>query len=172
MRRRGLGVTMRIAAVLAAAALCAGCSTSETVRFVAKPQQQALMRDGQAALVSRGKTSLVLVRPASREFRSGNRPIFVVGINNLGPSPLDFRVADVQAAQLIGEQVVALKVITYEELIREERTRQAVQAILVGVAAAGNAYSASKAGYYNSDSTVTTSRGTYQVHTTGLQSYS
>src|SRR5262245_2918042 len=125
------------------------------------------MRDGQAALVSRGKTSLVLVRPASREFRSGNRPVFVVGINNMGPTPLDFRVADVQAAQLIGDQVVGLKVITYEELVREERTRQTLQAILVGVAAAGNAYSASQAGYYNDDSTVYTSRGSYQVHTTG-----
>jgi hypothetical protein len=40
-------------------------------------------------------------------------------------------------------------------------------AVLVGVAAAGNAYSASQAGYYNADSTVSTSRGTYQVHTTG-----
>jgi hypothetical protein len=158
---------MRIAAVLTAAALCAGCSSSETVRFVAKPQQQALMRDGQAALVSRGKTSLVLVRPASREFRSGNRPVFVVGINNMSPTPLDFRVADIQVGQLVGEQVVGLKVITYEELVREERTRQAVQAILVGVAAAGNAYSASQAGYYRADSSVSTPRGTYQVHTTG-----
>jgi hypothetical protein len=151
MRQRGVGVTMRIAAILTATALCAGCAGSETVRFVAKPQQQALMRDGQAALVSRGKTSLVLVRPAARQFRSGNRPIFVVGINNMGPTPLDFRVADIQVAQLIGDQRVGLKVVTYQELVGEERTRQAVQALLVGVAAAGNAYSASQAGYYSAD---------------------
>jgi hypothetical protein len=62
------------------AVLCAGCAGPETVRFVAKPQQQALMRDGQAALVSRGKASLVLVRPAARQFAAGGRPVFVVGI--------------------------------------------------------------------------------------------
>ena len=158
---------MRIAVILAAAAICAGCAGSETVRFVAKPQQQALMRDGQAALVSRGKTSLVLVRPAARQFTSGKRPVFVVGINNMGPTPMDFRVADIQVAQMIGDQVVGLKVITYQELVGEERTRQAVAAVLVGVAAAGNAYSASQAGYYRENSTVSTPRGTYQVQTTG-----
>jgi hypothetical protein len=126
------------------------------------------MRDGQAALVSRGKTSLVLVRPASREFKSGNRPVFVVGINNMAATPLDFKVANIQAAQVVGEQLVGLKVVTYEQLVGEERGRQVARALLVGLAAGANAVSASQAGYYNRDSTVITPRGgTYQVHTTG-----
>ena len=83
-------------------------------------------------------------------------------------APLEFRVANVQAAQVIEQQYVGLSVISYEELVREERNRQIASAILVGVAAAGNAYSASQAGYYNSNSTITTPRGnTYQVATTG-----
>ena len=83
-------------------------------------------------------------------------------------APLEFRVANVQAAQLIEQQYVGLSVVSYEELVREERNRQIASAILVGVAAAGNAYSASQAGYYNSNSTITTPRGnTYQVATTG-----
>src|SRR6516162_4358149 len=162
------GVIMRIAVILTAAAVCAGCAGSETVRFVAKPQQQALMRDGQAALVSRGKTSLVLVRPAARQFRSGNRPVFVVGINNMGPTPLDFRVANIQVTQIVGDQIVGIKVVTYEDLAGEERNRQVARALLVGLAAGANAVSASQAGYYRTDSTVTTPRGgTYQVQTTG-----
>jgi hypothetical protein len=36
-----------------------------------------------------------------------------------------------------------------------------------GLAAAGNAMAASQAGYYNANSTVTTSRGTYNVQTSG-----
>lgn len=40
-------------------------------------------------------------------------------------------------------------------------------AILGGMAAGANAYSASRAGYYNNTSTVSTPRGTYQVHTSG-----
>lgn len=126
------------------------------------------MRDGQAALASRGKNSLVLVRPAARQFESGARPVFVVGIYNMTRAPLEFRVANVQASQLIEQQYVGLSIVSYEELVREERNRQIATAILVGVAAAGNAYSASQAGYYNSSSTVTTPRGnTYQVATTG-----
>jgi hypothetical protein len=164
----GVRGTMRIVAILTAAALCAGCAGSETVRFVAKPQQQALMRDGQAALVSRGKSSLVLVRPAGRQFKSGNRPVFVVGINNMAATPLDFKVANIQVAQVVGDRTIGLKVVTYNELVGEERGRQVARALLVGLAAGANAVSASHAGNYSSDSTVTTPRGgMYQVHTTG-----
>ena len=50
--------------ILGVAVLCialAGCVTTETVQFLAgNPNQQALMRDGQPALVSKQKTSLVL----------------------------------------------------------------------------------------------------------------
>src|SRR3954449_2001654 len=89
------------------AALCAalgGCaSTGETVGFRASnPQQQTMMRDGQPALVSRQKTSLVLVRPASRQLRANGRPVFVVGITNLGKQPVEFRVAEVEAMQHVG----------------------------------------------------------------------
>ena len=62
----------------------------------------------------------------------------------------------------------ALKVITYEELVSEERTRQTLAAIGTGLAVAGNAMAASEAGYYHANSTVYAPRGgIYQVHTTG-----
>ena len=51
------------------------------------------MRDGQPALVSRQKNSLVLVSPASRQLQANGRPVYVVGINNLSKRPVDFRVA-------------------------------------------------------------------------------
>jgi len=159
---------MRIVFALALAAMCSGCVTNESVRFQAKAQQQALVRDGNPALVSRKKNSLVLIRPASRQFASGARPIYVVGIYNLSPGPVEFRVADIAAAQVANGQSAALKVITYEQLVTEERNRQIMSAVLVGVAAGANAYSASQAGRYSANSTVTTPRGsTYDVHTTG-----
>jgi hypothetical protein len=53
----------------------AACVTNETVSFRANdPNQQAIMHDGQSALVSRQKSSLVLVRPASRGIETGGRP--------------------------------------------------------------------------------------------------
>jgi hypothetical protein len=161
------GFKMRVVLVCLLAALCSSCVTNETVRFQAKAQQEALVRDGVPALVSRQKNSLVLIRPASREFRDGARPVFVVGINNLARSPIEFRVANIEAQQVVNGQAAAMKVITYERLVQEERTRQVVAAVVTGVAAGANAMSAANAGRYNSTSTVHTSRGTYQVHTTG-----
>ena len=158
---------MRVVCICVAAAMLSGCVTTETVRFQPKPDQQALVRDGQSALVSRRKNSIVLIRPAAREFRTGGRPVFVVGINNLSKGPLEFRIADVQATQAVNGELAQLKVITYEELAQEERNRQIASAVLVGLAAGANAMAASQAGYYNSRSTVYGPGGGYSVHTTG-----
>lgn len=158
---------MRIVGVVLLTALCGGCASNEIATFQAQAGQQSIVRDGQAALVSRGPTSLVLVRPALRQFQSGGRPTFVVGIYDLSPAPLQFRVADIQATQAVNQQVVQLKVFTYEELVQEEKNRQVVAALLTGVAAGANAYSAAHAGYYNSASTVYTPHGAYQVQTVG-----
>ena len=114
-----------------------------------------MIRDGRNAIVSKKKNSIVLVSPASREFRTGGRPVFVVGITNLGKQPTDFLVQNVTVHQKQNGQVVAsLSVKTYDELVAEERTRQVASAILMGVAAAGNAYSASQTGYGRAQSTV------------------
>ncbi len=150
--------------ICVAAAALSGCVTTETVQFRPKPDQQALMRDGQSALVSRRKNSIVLIRPAAREFRTGGRPVFVVGINNLSKGPLEFRVGDIQATQSINGEMAELKVITYEDLKQEERNRQIASALL---AAGANAAAASQAGYYHSTSTVYGPRGAYSVNTSG-----
>jgi hypothetical protein len=158
---------MRIALVVGAGLLCASCVTTETVSFRAQQDQQAITRDGNAALVSRKKKSLVIARPAQRQFQVGGRPVFVVAINNMTNTPQDFRVSDVRVVQIVRDDTVELKVVTYEMLVQEEKSRQMFAAVMTGVAAGANAYSASRAGYYNSNSTVHTRHGTYQVHTTG-----
>ena len=158
---------MRIVLAGALCALVGGCVTTETVQFRPKAQQQALMRDGQAALISRRQNSIVMIRPAARQFQAGGRPVFAVGIYNLSGRPIDFRMANVQVVQTVNQQTVEIKVFTFEELATEERNRQVAMAIIGGLAAGANAYSASRAGYYNNTSTVSTPRGTYQVHTTG-----
>jgi hypothetical protein len=158
---------MRTLFALALAALCGGCASTETIQFQPKAQQQALVRDGNPGLVSRQKSSVVIVRPASRKFVTGNRPVFVIGINNLTNVPLQFRVSDIQVVQIVNGQATNLKVITYDELVSEENTRQVILALATGLAAGANAYSASQAGHYNSASTVSTPRGTYLVNTTG-----
>lgn len=140
---------MRILAITAACVALTGCMTAgETVSFKASnPQQQSLMRDGQPALVSRQKSSLVLVRPASRQLQANGRPVFVIGINNLSRQPIDFRVAQVEATQHAAGSDFEMKIVTYEMLVQEEKNRQVAAALLTGVAAGANAYSASRAGY-------------------------
>jgi hypothetical protein len=138
--------------VVLAAALCAaltGCVTGgETIAFRSTdPNQQTLMRDGQPALVSRQKNSIVLIRPASRQLQTNGRPVFVVGINNLSKTPQEFRVSQVEATQRVGEAEFPMKVVTFEMLQQEEKNRQIGAALLAGVAVAGNSYSASRAGY-------------------------
>jgi hypothetical protein len=158
---------MRVVGVLALAALCGGCAANEVATFQARPGQESMVRDGQAALVSRAKNSLVIVKPAARQFASRGRPVFVVGIFNLGSTPLQFRVADIEAMQTVNQQTVQLQVVTYESLVQEEKNRQVAAALLTGLAAGANAYSASQAGRYNATSTVSTPQGNYLVHTTG-----
>jgi hypothetical protein len=139
---------MRTLGIVALSAALAGCVTNnETVQFrTSNPQQQAMMRDGQPALVSRQKSSLVLVRPASRQLQANGRPVFVVGINNFGKAPVDFRVAQVEAIQHVGASDYEMQVVTFEMLQQEEKNRQVARAILAGVAGAANAYGASQAG--------------------------
>lgn len=140
---------MRKVGLLALCAMLGGCTTAgETLSFrPSNPQQQAMVRDGRPALVSRQKNSIVLVSPAARQQQTYGRPVFVVGINNIARQPVDFRVAQVEAIQRVGGSEFSMPIITYEMLVQEEKNRQIAAAILTGVAAAGNAYSASRAGY-------------------------
>ncbi len=159
---------MRILWAGALALALAGCASTETVQFKPRAEQQSLVRDGQAALVSRRKNSIVMIRPAARQFQTGARPVYVLAISNISHTPLEFRVANVGVNQTVNGSNVALKVITFEELATEERNRQIAAAVMTGLAAGANSYSASQAGYYHSTSTVTTPRGgMYQVQTTG-----
>lgn len=101
---------LRNGALVALAALvCVGCASHEAVTFNARGDQQAIVRDGLPAIVSRRANSVVLVRPASREFRGGARPVFTVAINNLSHNPLDFRVANVQVTQTVNNEPRTLK---------------------------------------------------------------
>lgn len=139
---RNLGI------VALCASLCGCVSTGDSIAFKASnPQQQTLMRDGQPALVSRQTNSLVLVRPASRQLQANGRPVFVIAINNLSKQPVDFRVSQVEAVQHVAGSDYPMKIVTYEMLVQEEKNRQVAAALLTGLAAGANTYSASQAGY-------------------------
>ena len=65
--------------------------------------------------------------------------MFVVGINNFGKRPVDFRVSEVDARQHVGASDYGMQVVTFEMLVQEEKNRQVAAAILLtGVAGAAN----------------------------------
>lgn len=157
---------MRIIVLFAAALFCASCGPRlDNVKFVAGANQQSMVRDGHAALVSKQKKTIVLLRPASRQILRNGRPVFVVGVNNLSGHPLDFLIHNIRVSQTVNGESAPIKVITYEELVQEEHTRQTIQAIAVGLSAGANAISAANAGRYHSTTTVNTPRGVYTAHT-------
>jgi hypothetical protein len=148
--------------------IAAACAQTEVARFQARDGQQALVRDGRPAIVSRRGSSLVLVSPATRQFKAGKRSAYVVAINNLSAGPIDFTVGNLWVAQLVGGQVTnRLRLYTYEDLVSEERTRQIVAGVAAGLAAGANAYSAANAGYYNANATVYGPRGVSNVNISG-----
>lgn len=159
---------MRVIGAVSFSLLAAGC-VSDRVRFNTGPGQTALIRDGKPTVSSVGKQSVVLLSRTGRDIPAGQRVGFVVAIQNRGSAPLDFTVAEVQVEQTFGPGSTSqpLEVLTFEKLQQEERTRQVVSALLVGVAAGANAAAASQAGYYRSNSTIYTPRGTYIATTTG-----
>jgi hypothetical protein len=145
----------------------AGCAARETVQFSTAAGQSSFVRDGQPIIVSPMHDSIVMVWPASRELRSGARPVFVVAATNRTRNPFDLRTANIHVFQTInGVEAQELPIVTYEELVSEERTRQAVAALATGIAAGANAYSASQAGYGHMYGTVNTGYGIQTVSTT------
>ena len=159
-------LTARLGSGLVIALLLAACARVEVATFQPAQGQQTLVRDGVPVIYSRQRQSLVLVRPALRQFRAGKRPTYVLALYNLTNQPLQFAVANLHVAQVQDGQAKYLKVYTYDELVNEEHTRQAIQGLALGLAAAGNSMSAASAGHYNATATVSGPNGfsTVNVH--------
>jgi hypothetical protein len=139
----------------------AGCNSLEAVQFAPSPNQSAIVRDGVPAIVSRKNSSIVMISPAKRGEPSNGRLIFVVAVTNLSKQPFDFHVSDISATQITSDgSVVALQVIPYEQLANEERNREVAAAVLTGLAAGANSYSAAYAGYGHANGAVYTPNGT------------
>jgi hypothetical protein len=151
----------RARAAVLLSSLVAGCNTLEPVQFAPSPSQSAIVRDGIPALVSRKNNTIVMVSPAKRGEPSSGRLIFVVAVNNLSAQPIDFRVSGISATQSNSDgSTTSLSIVPYEQLVNEENTRQVAAAVLTGLAAGANAYSAAHAGYGYANGTIFTPNGT------------
>jgi len=128
------------AAVILSMAFVSACATAtgEIVQFQSKPNQEVMMREGSSIITSRGRNSVVTMRPAARE--ASTQPVFIVGIQSVARHPLDFRVSQATAVQIVdGKADRQLRVYSYDELVAQERNAQVGRAILVGALSGINA---------------------------------
>ena len=122
--------TVQIGALCAIAVGLAGCVTNDVVSYNPSSTQQPVIRDGVGALISTQPSSVVMIRPAGRGVAPGQRPVYVVAVQNRSAKPVNLRVADIQVVQTKqGEYARALPVKTFEQLVKEEQTRQVFAAI-------------------------------------------
>jgi hypothetical protein len=130
---------VRVFVVAVIAVSASGCVTTggDTVNFQPKSYQQAIMRDGDPIINSRGKNSIVSLRPATHLV--ADRPVFIVGIQNVSRYPLDFRVSEATAGQTVDGSGKSLRIYTYDELVSQEQTAQVGRALLVGMLQGVNA---------------------------------
>jgi hypothetical protein len=154
------------------------CSTSVaaakfSMQLNAAAQQTARMESGVAAVDDTTPGSSV--RFVQTEGDVKKRASVGVIVMNHGEKPFNFGPENVTAKLADGTPVA---IITYEQLVKEEKRRQMWAAIAAGLAAAGNSMSAASSGYYSgygtySGSTFGTFGSTpYSAMTTGTVSVS
>lgn len=137
------------AAALGCVTVLSGCVTNEPIRFATDGHQVAVTRDGRSALVSRGKGSIVRMMPVGRYAGDGNRATFYIGLRNISRRPIEFRIRNMTAAQVVGGQIASpLKIYSYESLLAEERAAQIGRMLFATAAAALNTAAASRRGYW------------------------
>jgi hypothetical protein len=134
-----------------AALLLTACAKNDAVSLLASNDQQAVTRDGSPALIS-AKRNVVMLKASGEEMESGERPTFVVALQNMQADPVNLSPNRITARVLSADGTFRpLKVYSYAELVAEEKRRQtmaAVGAVLVGVS---RGISAANAGYSNTN---------------------
>jgi hypothetical protein len=107
-------------------------------------QQTARMESGVAAVDDTMPGSSVRLVQTDDDLKK--RASVGVIVMNHGDKPFNFGPENVTAKLGDGTPVA---IITYEQLVKEERRRQTWAAVAAGLAAAGNSMSASNSGYYS-----------------------
>lgn len=165
---------MRSIIILACAALAVSPAFSKdyVVDVRANPDQQSQFVQGREAVVSRMPASSTLILEARDPFEK--RAVMTIGVANNGTVPFNFGPENVTVT--IGEQVVSM--ITYDELMREQKRREGRRRFAMALSGALNDASASYAG--NTYGTTTYSGTTngvvagqpFSTQTTGMGTYS
>ena len=136
----GVGVATAIAAPAFAAKF--------TMQLQPRTEQISRMQAGVAAVDSSTANSSVRLIQAEGDLKK--RGSIQVLVMNQGMAPFTFGPENITAVMSDGTPVA---IITYEQLVREEKKRQTWAAIAAGLSAFSNSMAASNSGYYSGTTT-------------------
>ena len=136
--------------VILTASLFYGCAPSYNVKPVPQKHSKVQYKQGHECLVSQ-KQHVVSLGPQSGEyFRSKGRGSFVVAVHNRSKEEFIFSTENISASYTneAGEQI-EIQVMSYEDLVAEEKRRQAWAVVGASMQAMGDSMNAANAGYSN-----------------------
>jgi hypothetical protein len=142
------------AAIASASISTPAIATKFSMQLSPGPQQISRMQSGVAAVDDSAGASSVRLIQAEGDIKK--RSSIELLIMNHGDKPFNFGPENVTAKLADGTPVA---IITYEQLVHEEKRRETWAAIAVGLGAAANSMSAATSGYYSG--TATYSGSTY-----------
>jgi archaellum component FlaG (FlaF/FlaG flagellin family) len=113
-----------------------GCASAsgDVVHFQPQPGQQVTANGQDSLIESRGRQTVVSVRPFNQPFVN-RRPEYVIGIKNVTSRPVQFVINNVQVTQVIDGNPKQLKTYSVDELRNEEALAQVGDEILAGTLA-------------------------------------
>lgn len=127
-----------------------GCATSYEVKPIAQNGTEIQFQNGSECLIS-DKINIATIAPQDGiHYRSKRRAMFVVAVKNESSKKFNFFNQNIKVKYNDQDgSVFLLSVYSYEDLVAEERRRQAWAAIGAGLEAMGDSMSAANAGYSN-----------------------
>ena len=139
----------KICIALATVAILSGCTTYGYLRPLPAENQDAGYADGNPTITSKMTNLVQVVVPST--FEVGERMRIFVQTGNAGNETYDFDTYNVSAWNTDDKDLwTDLRVYSYDDLVAEEKSRQAWAAVAVALAGASRSMAASNAGYsYN-----------------------
>ena len=163
---------IRSLAILLLIAGIQGCATYGRISGIPSEGQKSVFKDGRKTLISIKQNS-VAVAPDTETVTSGQRGDFVIAVNNGTSQDILFSTEDVTASANTNGQFTSLKVLSYDELIAEEKNRKAWAAVAAALQGVGDSMNAANAGYSKTYGTYSGSAySNYGKSVSGYGSYS
>jgi hypothetical protein len=142
-----------------------GCATYGLITATPIENQKTIFKDGNKSVLSM-KKNIVIVTPLDEKFSSEQRGDFLIQVKNGSNQDFVFSTDNISAKSTDpkSDGEIALKIFSYEDLVKEEQDRQAWATVAAAIQGVSDSMQASNAGYSNT-------YGTYNG-TNGYGSYS